>query len=252
MSKWWQFITFFGGFMMKYQQLLTGSILMILTMTGCGKKEETSPAASSKPITTTEQNQVKNVKLIELKNIEILSAQTRELDVGTSEVTGIYKGDINSVIPCLLTLPIDLKKSLSESMPIVNLTEVSSSGSGLVNGKISTFEIKRNNKNQSIIGLRLTDAQGKIILSQEENYVDVKADPAKCTQMLTERYEMHNADGKRTRRTLNIVSVLEGDIITKTTTIVDNSRILAIQIERLNGAEVDQYCVTSATLAQGK
>ncbi len=233
---------------MKCQQLLLSSFLVVLSMVGCGKKEDSSPAAS-KP-STTNQNQVNNARVIELSKIEILSAETRELAKGLSEVTGIYKGELNSVIPCSLTKPIELRDSLSGSTPIVNLIEVFTANSGIRNGKISTFEIKRNEKNQSIIGLNLSDSSGKVIAAHSNNYNDVSADPVKCTQMLTEKYKMHNPDGTSTRRMLNIVSVLEGDVITKTTTIVDDTRILAIQIETVNGDVIDQHCVRDAKLVQ--
>lgn len=232
---------------MKCQQLLIGSVLVVLSMVGCGKKDSTSASAKPKPSTTIE-NKVSNVRKIDLSKITILSAQTRELDKGLSEVTGIYKGAINSVIPCELSKPIDLKKTLSGTMPIISLQDVVTTNGGISKGKINSFEIKRNNSHQSIIGLSLADNSGKIVLGQSENYSDTKADPAKCTQMLTESYKMHNLDGSATKRTLNIVSVLEGDVTTKTTTIVDDTRILAIQIEKMNGAAVEQYCVRDAKL----
>jgi hypothetical protein len=152
-------------------------------------------------------------------------------------------------VPCDLTSPIDLKRSLGGSTPIVNLSDVVTVGGGITKGKISTFEIKRNNSAVSIIGLRLLDNAGKVVAAQNENYDDTKANPAKCTQMLTESYNMHNEDGTPTRRVLNIVSVYEGDVITKTTSIVDDTRIMALQIEKKTPTTTTQYCVKDARLA---
>lgn len=222
-------------------------------MVGCGKKNETSGGPGiPKPSTTTEQNNTVTsvTRPLELSKINIINAQTREINPGLSSIEGIYRGDIGSIIPCTLSNPIDLKRPLSGSLPLLSLNEVRIAGTSLSNASIQSFEIKRNNRHQAVTGIRLTDNNsGNELAAQKEHYSDIGVEGQQCTQILTETYKMQNNDGKETRRVLNIVSVYEGLSLIKTTTVLDETRIIAIQIEKKTGAEVVQYCVKEAKLA---
>jgi hypothetical protein len=60
---------------MKCQQLIMGSVLILLTAVGCGKKDEAAaPAPKAKPSTTNPQT-VSNARPIQLNKINILSTQ---------------------------------------------------------------------------------------------------------------------------------------------------------------------------------
>lgn len=231
---------------MKYQQLFLGSVLMAMTLASCGKKESSPATLKAKPSTTA--NATTSVRKLDLSKIQISNAQVREVRMGLSAVSGIYKGDLDAVIPCTLTKPIDMKKSLSGSLPIIQLTDVVAGSGGVTKGSIQSFEIQRNNRYQGIIGLSLANNAGEVVAAQKSRYNDVEADESKCTQMLSEMYQIHNKDNTPTKRVLNIVSIMEGNTLVKTTSIVDDTRILGIQIEKRNGSEVQQYCIKDAKL----
>ncbi len=233
---------------MKYQQLLLGSILTALTLVSCGKKETTPTAPQAKPSQTTNNSSSANARKIDLSRIQISNAQVREVRKGLSVVNGTFKGDLDAVIPCTLTRPIDLKMGLSGSLPIVQLTDVVAGSGGVTKGRIESFEIIRNNMHMGIIGLRLRDNNGKVIAAHQENYSDVDVEDTKCTQLLSESYQVQLKDNAPTKRVLNVVSVMEGDTLVKTTSLVDDTRILGIQIEKRTGAEVVQYCINDAKL----
>lgn len=232
---------------MKYQQLILGSVLVAISLVSCGKKQATT-APSAKPSETTNNSTASTARKIDLSRIDISNVQVREVGQGLSIVNGNYSGDLDAVIPCTLTRPIELKKSLSGSLPVIQLTNVQAGSGGITNGKIQSFEIQRNNRVQGIIGLSLSNNNGQVVVAQKNSYSDINVDETQCTQILSEMYQMHNKDNTPTKRVLNIVSVMEGNSLVKTTSIVDESRILAIQIEKRNGAEVEQYCIKDAKL----
>ena len=197
---------------------------MAMTLTSCGKKESSPRATNPNPNQTTSTSSSTGARKIDLSRIQISDAQVREVGAGLSIVNGVYKGDLDAVIPCTLTRPLDLKKGLSGSLPVIELSDVVAGSGGITKGRIQTFEINRNNRPQAIIGLSLANNNGQVVVAQKANYTD-GADQTQCTQMLAESYNVVTKDNAPTKRVLNLVTVLEGDTMIKTTTVVDDTRI---------------------------
>lgn len=229
------------------------SLVLTLVLSSCGKKNNTSTSTSKRdPIQQILNNTSQNGELrtIQLSKIKISNAMEFSDRPGVTSIRGFITASIDAVMPCTLKNVIDLKRSLNGNIPLVSLSNVHVDNRKISNGSLETFGILRNGKPQILIGMSLRGNDGVPLVGHQNDYSDGSVDAKDCTQMMSETYQFLNANGSVTRRTLHINTVLKGNEVVKSTMLVDENRIMGIQIEKKNGKDViDQYCVNSATLA---